>query len=160
MSVSILYRIEGIPKAIQNLRNRQKHLEDFHDPLNLLVKDFFEVQRGWMNSEGRGSWKPLSAKYEKWKRNKVGSKLMLQFRGDLYDDVTGASSGGTSVSRGRATIRTVKSGSKWRWHTEGLSTNNKSGFARPRRRVLSPALQIRRQYWNKLLARWAAGEIF
>lgn len=158
MSVSVAYRIDGIPDAVKVLRRRMQRLENFRDPLAMLAEDFFKVQRGWMDSEGRGRWEELKPGYASWKRKKVGNKPILQFSGAMYDDFTGGSDGGLRIERGRVTIRAVKSGQRWKWHTRGLATGNKSGHPRPKRQVLSPAMNVRKAHWNRLLARWVAGE--
>lgn len=158
MTVSVVYRIEGIPDAIKNLRRRMARLENFRDPLVALANDFFNLQRGWMDSEGRGQWVELAPGYARWKRKKVGDKPILQLTGEMYQDLTQGNAGGVRVDRGRLTIRATRSGSRWKWHSQGLATGNRSGNPRPKRQVLSPALRLRTAHWNRLLARWAAGE--
>lgn len=157
MFTTPIYEIKGIPEAIKKLGFRMRRLEDFREPLTILKDDFFALQKGWMDSQGRGTWKALRPAYSKWKIKKVGRKPILQLTGDMYADVTGGSPYGTRISRGEATIRAVKSGRRWIQHSQGLSEDNKSGFERPKRRVLSPALNVRRPYWNRLLRNWAAG---
>jgi hypothetical protein len=155
--VSIAFEIKGIPAAVQVLRRRMMRLENFRDPLALVADDFFKIQKGWMDSEGRGSWEELAPGYAKWKRKKVGDKPILQFSGRMYDDLTGRSPGSLRIERGRVTVRAVKSGNLWRYHSRGSADGNKSGNPRPRRQVLSPALRIRKARWGRILRDWVAG---
>jgi hypothetical protein len=157
MFTTPIYNLRGIDEAVKKLGFRITRLQSFRSPLEMIRTDFFELQKGWMDSEGRGSWSPLRPRYLKWKISKVGDKPILQFSGAMYDDVTGQSSGGTNLGPTSLTVRAVKSGTRWTYHERGLSTGNKSGRARPRRKVLSPALYIRKAHWNRLLRDWAAG---
>lgn len=155
--ITPIYDIKGIPEAAKKLGLRIKRLESFREPLTILKNDFSALQQGWLDSQGRGTWKPLRSGYARWKLKKVGFKPILQFTGNMYADVTGQSEGSVRISRGELSIRAVKTGRLWTYHQQGLSTGNKSGFARPVRKVLSPALRIRQGRWNKLLRDWAAG---
>lgn len=159
MIATPVFHIEGIPNAVQVLRRRMLRLENFSDPLRILAGDFYRVQQAWMDTEGHGRWPQLNPRYAAWKRRKVGDKPILQFRGDMYDDLTGrGGEGGLRISPTRVTIRAAKTGRRWVYHTEGLATGNASGRARPRRQVLSPALRIRKKYWTSLMVRWINGE--
>lgn len=153
-----IYNLKGIPEAVKRLGFRINRLQSFRTPLEMIRHDFFQVQKGWMDSEGRGSWSELRPRYLKWKVSKVGEKPILQFSGKMYDDVTGRSSGGTDVGATSLTIRAVKSGARWLYHERGLSVGNKSGRPRPKRKVLSPALYVRKARWNRMIRDWAAGE--
>lgn len=158
MFITPIYNLKGIPDAVRKLGFRVSRLQSFREPLMMLRDDFFALQKAWMDSEGQGSWEELKPRYAKWKVSKVGNKPMLQFTGGMYDDLTGRSSGGVRITNSSIQIRAVRSGRRWMYHSHGLSTGNKSGRARPRRQVLSPALRIRQNRWNKLLRDWAAGE--
>ncbi len=133
-------------------------LENFRDPLEMLATDFYQLQRAWMDSEGHGRWPALNPRYAAWKLRKVGNKPILQFQGDMYDDLTGGNKEGLHIGSSRVTIRAAKTGRRWVYHTQGLATGNPSGRARKKRQVLSPALRIRQKYWNSLMRRWMAGE--
>jgi hypothetical protein len=147
MIITPKFSISGIDLAAGNLRRRMKKLNDWRQPLTLVAEDFYNVQRGWMDSEGRKSWKPLSARYEAWKRRKVGDKPILQFSGAMYDDLTGASPGSMRVTRTDLTLKTPRSGNRWKLHAEGRGK-------RPKRNPISPALRIRRATWSKIMREW------
>jgi hypothetical protein len=153
-----IYNLTGVPEAIKLLGHRMRRLENFREPLEILKKDFFGVQRGWMDSEGRGSWQELSPGYARWKRKRVGDKPILQLTGDMYSDLVGESEGGVTIRRGELRIKAAKSGRRWVMHTHGLADGNKSGHSRPVRQVLSPALRVRKARWNRLLRDWVAGQ--
>jgi hypothetical protein len=148
--IAPVYEVRGIDIAIGVLRRRMRKLENWREPLTLIAQDYYEVERGWLDSEGRGRWQELSPKYAAWKARKVGQKPMLQFSGAMYDDLTGRSSGATVIYRDRLRLRTPRSGSRWKLHAEGRGK-------RPVRNPLSPALRLRRQKWNSILAAWMKG---
>lgn len=150
--------IKGIPEAAGLLKRRMKRLESFREPLTILALDFFKLQKGWMDSEGRGSWVELAPGYARWKRKRVGNKPKLQLTGKMYEDMTGESSGGVRIRNSQVTVRATQSGKRWLYHSRGLATGNKSGHKRPVRQVISPATRIRKDYWVRLVSRWAAGQ--
>jgi hypothetical protein len=158
MVPSVVFKIEGIDVAVKNLRRKMQRLDNFRDPLHIVAEDFYKLQRRWMDSEGGGHWPGLNPRYASWKIKRVGDKPILQFSGAMYDDLTGRTPDGLRITASRVTIRATKSGSRWKWHTEGSSAGNKSGQERKRRQVISPAMRIRKQYWASLLARWVAGQ--
>jgi hypothetical protein len=157
MYTTLIYNLNGIPQAIKKLGFRITRLQSFREPLMILKEDFFRLQKGWMDSQGRGSWTPLKPRYAKWKITKVGNKPMLQFTGGMYDDLTGQSEAGVRLTGSSVSIRAAKSGRLWMYHERGTNEGNPSGRDRPKRKVLSPALYIRKARWNKLLRDWAIG---
>src|SRR5215213_1345040 len=94
MYTTPIYEFRGIPEALKVLGYRQRRLENFREPLMLLKNDFFVLQRGWLDSEGRAAWEPLKPRYLAWKVKKVGNKPMLQLTGDMYADLTGENDAG------------------------------------------------------------------
>ena len=146
-----VYRISGLDVAAAGIRRRMRRLENWREPLSLIARDFYNVQRGWMDSEGRGHWTELSPRYAAWKRRKVGDKPILQFSGAMYNDLTGNSAGAMTIRRDRLTLRTPRSGNRWKLHAEGRGK-------RPVRSPFSPALRLRRKTWSSILTKWAKGD--
>jgi hypothetical protein len=143
-----VYQLRGLDVAMMGLRRRMRKLDNWRDPLVLVAADFYKLQRGWLESEGRASWQALSPRYAAWKQRKVGTKPILQFTGAMHADLTGMSSGSVTIRRDRLTLRTPRSGNRWKLHAEGRGR-------RPVRNPLSPALRLRRPTWNKILRDWA-----
>jgi hypothetical protein len=146
-----VYTLRGIDVATSTLRRRMKKLSDWREPLLLIAQDFYKLEEGWLDSEGRGSWPALSPRYAKWKENKVGPLPILQFSGAMYSDLIGQSAGSMVIRRDRLTLRTPQSKNRWKLHAEGQGK-------RKVRNPLSPALRVRHGVWASLMTKWAAGK--
>ncbi len=142
-----IIRLEGLPETIKVLKRRMKRLESFHSPLTQVAEDFFSLQQGWLDSEGRGAWTPLTLSYAKWKRNRVGEKPMMQLTGDMYADMTGGTRGGIRIRRDSLVVRATKSGARWIDHSRGRGR-------RPKRQIVSPAVNLRKRYWHRMITKW------
>lgn len=152
-----VFRLSGIPVAIKKLKMRQNRLGDWTDAFRKIGADFYDVERGWLGSKGRGAWAPLRPVYAAWKRKHYPRKPLMQLTGALQADLTGKS-GGLKLRRDGMSITAPLSGRRWRDHEDGSSRGNASGYARTVRKVISPAMRIRRNTWNKILKDWASGE--
>lgn len=152
-----VFRLSGISEAIKKLKKRQNRLGDWRDAFQRIATDFYAVEKGWLDSKGRGQWAPLRPVYAAWKRKRYPRKPLMQLTGALHADLIGKS-GGLRLRRDGMVISAPLSGRRWRDHEEGSSRGNTSGYARTVRKVISPAMRIRRTTWNKILKNWASGD--
>lgn len=152
-----VFRFTGIPEAIKKLKQRQRRMDDWRDAFQRIATDFYNVETGWLDSKGRGQWKPLRPVYAAWKKKRYPGKPLMQLTGDMYRDLTGKS-GGLKLRRDGMSISAPLSGRRWRDHEEGTSNGNASGYARTVRKTISPAMRIRRTTWTKILRDWASGD--
>lgn len=131
-----------------SLSRRIRKLQSLQEPLSRIVKDFFNEEKKWLDSEGEGSWVPLSPGYAAWKKQHYPGRRMLQRTGRMYDELTGRRSR-VRVRRDGASIE-VKN-TYWVEHQLGIDVT--------RRIVISPRLRAKSGVWSKLVTEHLAAKI-
>lgn len=148
------YTIEGrgFEQAKKLLARRILKLSDFRVPLTIIAKDFYSAEEQWLDSEGGGRWKPLSKGYALWKKQNYPGRKILQLHGGLYADFTGRNfSSTTNITGTKLSIHPAESRDYWWKHQRGYERI-------PKREVLSPVLNARKQAWKQVVTRWLISE--
>lgn len=142
--------LHGLDNAFKTLKKRKERLADLQAPLEAIAQDFYEEERSWLNSEGGGTWAPLSPRYAAYKLKKYGPLPILQRSKALYKTFTGEGRP-YKINNARLTIDAGKV-PYWHVHDQGAPRRNL-----PKRQVISPKLQQRIQQWHRNVTEWLAG---
>lgn len=84
-----------IDRAFSRFSSNIKDLRPIWDDV---AKEFYRIEDEQFATEGGHSgnpWKPLSAKYEKWKESKIPAQMILEWDGTLKHSLTGPRSKGS-----------------------------------------------------------------
>ena len=79
--------VAGADVVLQKFTQLIRRVDDPRPALEDVRKDFFDVERGWFDSEGRGSWAPLS---KATLRSKPMGRGILVRTGALRSSLTSA----------------------------------------------------------------------
>lgn len=105
---------EQLSAKIDDYTGKIKDLKPVWARIEEEIKD---IETGWFESEGGGSWVPLSPKYAIWKAMNFGSLPLLVLSGDMKSAFTG---NGVHVTRGRYNATVKFSGPRyWQFHQTG-----------------------------------------
>lgn len=75
-----------------------ENISDLRPIWDEVAKEFYRIEDEQFATEGGHSgnaWKPLSAKYEKWKEARIPAQMILEFDGTLKHSLTGPNSKGS-----------------------------------------------------------------
>lgn len=109
----------------QRLRNLQPIMK-------AIAKDWIEAEQDWLDSEGRGTWKPLNKRYALYKQKRWGQKKILQRGMFLYNSITGKRAGTIRIRGSELQILAPR---YWQAHQKGVPRRNL-----PQRIVVPPNL--------------------
>jgi hypothetical protein len=96
-------KIDGMPELFRGLREFAEGAGDLRRSERDLFARFGDTERGWLGSEGRGSFAPLSPAYARRKQQRHGPRPILQASGELFRALTDApafevGAGGTEMT--------------------------------------------------------------
>lgn len=87
------FGVEGEKRLRMVLQIPIDQIKDLRPAWELIRDDFAKRNRDWLDSEGRGSFAPLSPKYAEWKRRHFGELPILRLTGRLRQSLTETSDG-------------------------------------------------------------------
>lgn len=150
-----------------NVDDREAHkairrMLKMHDDLRptllkpLMYPAMLDTYREWMDSQGGGSWPPLTPKYAKWKSSHAPGSKMLQYQGGLYQSLTEenakrSGSGAGQVRRfeqRRLTVGTT-------WNTAHLHESGRGGAVRR----ITPPYPLLNRHLEKAMREWATTQV-
>lgn len=82
---NIRFSVEGIELLNTTLVSLRHSIENLHIPFADVREEFQRIQMQWFESQGRGSWSPLSPGYALWKSINFPGRPLLVLSGDLKD---------------------------------------------------------------------------
>jgi phage gpG-like protein len=91
----VVDNVAVIDRAFSRFGDNVRDLRPVWDDV---AKEFYRIEDEQFATEGAHSgnaWKPLSAKYEKWKESKIPAQMILEWDGTLKRSLTGPSSKGS-----------------------------------------------------------------
>lgn len=88
----LTYKIQGTDRLLNSLERLDLSLRDFRPLFNQASQLIYEFEKEAFDSEGStsrvGKWKPLTARYTRWKEKTAPGKPILQLSGALKRSLT------------------------------------------------------------------------
>ena len=147
-----IVEVRGLKQAKDHLKRRIKRIENLREPLGMIAQDFYSMEREWFASKGGGRWQPLSKNYAAWKRKAHPGKPIMRLTDKMWSEFTGKP-GHMTIDRFRLRIRVVGA-NYWQLHNKGSKAKHI-----PKRPLISPVLDVRKQAWSELITRWLSARL-
>lgn len=119
--------------AYKALRTMVKNVDDFRPFWEPIADAVREDNAKRFQSKDGGTWKPLTAKYAKWKAAHAGGAPLMQLEGTLLSAMTEQGDSGQKVSKGRKEM-TMRF---FAWSGRGKRTNVAAEQTKRGRKVLN-----------------------
>jgi len=93
MAIRLTFEVAGAIQLDKALDGYANALKDFRPVFKDIAADFIEIEQRQSESQGGGSWAPLSADYAAWKERHFPGQKILQLSGELMASMTGVGAG-------------------------------------------------------------------
>lgn len=118
--VKLYVEVEGAQEFQRILGKLTGIVQDLTPVWQVVIEKFFDIEEETFDSEGYGSWPPLSERYAEWKYNHFGSLPLLVLTGEMRHQFTSPS--GAAITRGPQSLRiNFTSPSYAKFHQTGTS---------------------------------------
>lgn len=145
-------QVKGLKGIKEHLKRRIKRIENLREPLGMIAKDFYAMERDWFESKGGGRWQPLSKGYAAWKRKTHPGKPIMRLTDKMWSEFTGKP-GHMTIDRFSLRIRVIGA-DYWTLHNKGSKMKRI-----PKRPLISPVLEVRQKAWSQLITRWLSARM-